>query len=123
MFWRKKANYNDMQFTTRAEAFTYMLKYQLEERRVDPMEAADKANQFADMFAKNMGVPDKLLNGVDKYMDMADKVVCYCESHPKVVEYVTGAATFLVGAIVGNKVAKDSEPTQQQEQIDFDSIE
>lgn len=111
-----------MQFTTRAEAFAYMLKYQLEEKRAEPMVAAEKANEFADIFAKNLGVPDVPVKGVDKYMQMANKVVCYCEEHPKILEYAAGAATFLVGAIVGKKSEQNDEMPPQQS-IDFDKIE
>lgn len=122
MWWRKKINVQDMQFTTRAEAFAYMLKYQLEEKRAEPMVAAEKANEFADIFAKNLGVPDVPVKGVDKYMQMANKVVCYCEEHPKILEYAAGAATFLVGAIVGKKSEQNDEMPPQQS-IDFDKIE
>lgn len=36
----------NLNFNTRAEAFTYMLNYMLNVEKVTPMEAAEKANQF-----------------------------------------------------------------------------
>lgn len=115
-----------MQFSTRAEAFAFMLKWQLEEKKADPMEAAEKANQFAEIFSTNTGVPGKVEpepKGIDKYMQMADKVVCYCDDHPRLVEYVTGAATFIVGLIAGKKIDNNSEPTLPVEPVDFNKID
>ena len=60
LFRSKKATMKEMQFATKAEAFAYMLKYQLEERKADPMTAAEKAGEFAEIFSQNMGVPEKL---------------------------------------------------------------
>jgi hypothetical protein len=127
MWWKKKVNVKDMQFSTRAEAFAYMLKWQLEERKADPMEAAEKANQFADIFSANVGVPAKAEpepKGIEKYMQMADKVVCYCEEHPRIVEYIAGAATFFAGLVVGNKGQQAPPPPSQiqQEPIDFENV-
>lgn len=123
----KKTNITDLQFSSRDEAFAYMLKWQLEEKKADPMEAAEKANQFADIFAANTGVPGKVEpepKGIDKYMQLADKVVCYCDEHPKVVDYVSGAATFLVGLVLGKKEEQQKQiPPQVKEPIDFENVE
>lgn len=126
MWGSKKANEADMRFSTRAEAFAYMLKWQLEEKKADPMDAAEKANQFADIFATNMGIPAKVEpepKGIDKYMQMADKVVCYCDQHPKVIEYLAGAATFVAGLVVGEKSEPTQLPQQEKEPIDFSKLE
>lgn len=127
MIWSKKTNESNLHFTTRAEAFAYMLKWQLEEKRTDPMDAAEKANQFADIFAANMGIPAKVEpqpEGLDKYIQMADKVVCYCDEHPRVVEYLSGAATFLVGLLAGKKIEQSNDvPPAHQEKIDFDKLD
>ena len=106
MWGQIKANIKDMQFSSRAEAFEYMLKYQLEEKKADPMEAAEKAGQFADIFSTNIGLPGKIEpqpQGLDKYLQMADKMVCYCDEHPRVLEFLSGAATFAVGLFTGRK--------------------
>ena len=59
-------------FKTRAEAFAYMLRYQLEEKRVDPMEAAKRANEFAEIFAGNLGLPKE----EEKPKAGVEKVIC-----------------------------------------------
>lgn len=127
MLWRSKATMKEMQFSTKAEAFAYMLKYQLEEKKVEPMVAAEKANEFAEIFSRNMNVPERVEakpEGLDKYMQMADKVVAYCECHPRVMEFLAGAATFLVGAVVGKKTNEEcTQPMAPSEPIDFDNID
>lgn len=111
-------------FLSRAEAFAYMLAYQVEEKHADPMEAAQRANEFADIFAKNTGLPQSVepkKEGVDKYIDNINKVVCYCEEHPRVFDFVTGAATFAVGLFTGKKIEEKEMP--KAEPIDFDNVE
>ena len=96
---------------TRADAFAYMLTEQLN-GGAEPMEAAKRADEFASIFAKNMGLPDQPLpEGVEKYLQMAEKAADYCDRHPKVVEFVTGALTAAVGIFAGNKLAKDDQPS------------
>lgn len=93
---------------TRADAFAYMLTVRMDSGD-DAMEAARKANEFADIFARNMGLPDKPQpEGVDKYIDMADKVVKYCSDHPQVLDIVGGAFSALLGVFAAKKAA---EPT------------
>ena len=127
MFNRKEET-RAMTFYTRDEAFAYMLGYQLNEKKADPMEAAKKANEFADIFAKNMGIPTTVeppAQGVDKVIKSVDKVMCYCEEHPKVVDYVVGAVTFAAGLITQKKMDSNQAHTQPiaQEPIDFDNID
>ena len=126
MFTRKEET-RTMTFSTRAEAFAYMLSYQLNEKKADPMEAAQKANEFADIFAKNMGIPTTVEpppQGVDKVIKSVDKVMCYCEEHPKVVDYLVGAVTFAAGLITQKKVeGNEPPPPPPQEPIDFDQID
>lgn len=124
----KKEEARPMTFSTRAEAFAYMLNYQLNEKKADPMEAAKKANEFAEIFAQNMGIPTNVeppAQGVDKVIKSVDKVMCYCEEHPKVVDYLVGAVTFAAGLITQKKVDNDtpSPPPPIQESIDFDKID
>lgn len=122
----------EMRFSTRAEAFSYMLVYMTEERNADPLEAAQKANEFADIFAQNMGIPLKQepeLKGVDKYLSMATKIANYIEEHPKLVEYGIPAVTFVAGLFTGKKVeqavdnnAPPAQPQQPPQKIDFENI-
>ena len=132
MFQQKKPQ-TELKFTTRAEAFSYMLMYMVEEKHADPLEAAQKANEFADIFASNMGIPVRIepeQKGVDKYLSMATKIANYIEEHPKVVEYGVPALTFVAGLVTGKKVEQSVDntygprpvPPQQQENMDFDKI-
>ena len=117
---------NDLRFTSRVEAFAYMLKFQLEERKADPMEAAKKAGEFADIFATNMGMPvntEPPKKGVDKVFEMVDKTVCYCESHPQVVDFITGAATFAIGLFAGKKSDQSNATIPTPEKIDFQNLD
>lgn len=114
-----------MRFTSRAEAFAYMLAYQMEEKNAEPMEAAQKANEFADIMATNMGLPASIAptpEGIDKYITMAEKIGNYCDQHPKAVELLTGAVTFAAGLVAGKKVEQAQEPIRV-EQIDFAKID
>lgn len=115
-----------IKFSTRAEAFAYMLAYQME-RQGDPMEAAKRAGEFAELYATNMSLPDKVAapaEGVDKYLQQIDKIACYCEQHPKMVDVLIGAVSFLGGLVTAKAVAPSppSAPAQQ-EHIDFDNIQ
>lgn len=111
-------------FTSRAEAFAFMLQYQLE-RTGDPMEAAKRANDFADIFATNLGIPstsEPPPQGIDKHLQTIDKVVCYCEEHPRVVEFAAGALTFLVGAVFGKKTEQAGQPQEPITPVDAESL-
>lgn len=126
MFTRKEEA-RPMSFATRAEAFAYMLNFQLNEKKADPMEAAKNANEFAEIFAQNMGIPTNVeppAQGVDKVIKSVDKVMCYCEEHPKVVDYLVGAVTFAAGLVTQKKVDNDTPPPPtKQETIDFENID
>lgn len=124
MFFNKKHT-ETVKFTTRAEAFAYMLAYQME-RNIDPMEAAKHAGEFAEIYASNMGLPDKVApppEGVDKYLQQIDKISCYCEQHPKTVDVLIGAASFLGGLVTARAVAPSPPaPPMSSEPIDFDNV-
>jgi hypothetical protein len=75
-----------------------------------------------------MGIPTNVeppAQGVDKVIKSVDKVMCYCEEHPKVVDYLVGAVTFAAGLITQKKVDNDTPPPPppRQESIDFDKID
>lgn len=54
IFYKKP---KELKFSTRAEAFNYMLSFLVEEKNVPPLDAAKQANEFAEIFATNMGLP------------------------------------------------------------------
>lgn len=110
-------------FGSRADAFAYMMAYLTEKGR-NPMDAAREANEFASIFAKNMGMPDKTepqAEGVDKYIQTFEKVCSYCEEHPRILEFAAGAVTFFAGLVAGKKEEQTQEIRQQD--IDFDKID
>lgn len=120
----------ELQFSTRSEAFNYMLSFLIEEKNVDPLEAAKQANEFAEIFAKNMGIPlvvEPEKKGIDKYLSMADKIGKYVQENPKVIEYGVPVITFIVGLFTGKKVEQietkqEDEKSAEREPIDFESI-
>jgi hypothetical protein len=91
------------------------------------MAAAEKADRFASVFATNMGLPDTTeppKEGMDKYLSALDKVVSYCDEHPKTLEFVTGAATFLLGALAGRASDQSQDPPPAPlEPIDMDQLQ
>lgn len=103
-----------------------MLAIRMNEGR-DPMEAARDAGDFAKIYAANMGLPDheeKPVEGIDKYMRDLDKIAGYCDAHPKMVDLLLGAVSF-VGGILTSK-AVDNRPTPPPTAtppIDFDNVE
>lgn len=118
---------NTNNFATRAEAFAYMLAYQLDEKNADPLVAAQKANEFADIYAKNLSLPNNMEpkpEGIDYYLQMIDKVSNYCDKHPKVTELLLGAVSFVGGLVVSkNNNNETYSPQTNNEPIDFDSVE
>lgn len=130
-YTKKKTSLGTTNFRSREEAFSAMLAYLIEEKGLEPMDAARQANEFAEIFATNMGIPTKIepqKEGVEKYLDMADKISIYIDKHPKLVDVAVPAFTFLVGLITGNKTEQCSQqeqevqPEQPHEPIDFDKI-
>lgn len=122
-----RAKGSPLNFTTRSEAFGYMLAYCLE-RGDDPLQAADKADAFAAKFANNMGLPvatEPEAKGIDKYLSMATKIANYIEEHPKVIEYGVPAVTFVAGLFTGKKVEQHVERDRIEAElppINFDEI-
>lgn len=128
LFKKPKIEYK---FETRAEAFNYMLKY-LMDSGVEPLDAAKQANEFAEIFATNMGIPINVepdLKGVDKLIVNVDKIVTYADKHPKVVDFLVGALTLGVGFFTGKKTSencqppKEDIPPQTSEPINFNEID
>lgn len=126
MGWFNEKGTPPPKFGSKSEAFAYMLAIRMNEGR-DPMEAARDAGDFAKIYAANMGLPDheeKPVEGIDKYMRDLDKIAGYCDAHPKMVDLLLGAVSF-VGGILTSK-AVDNRPTPPPAAtppIDFDNVE
>ena len=108
------------EFRSRAEAFHFMLQH-LISKGEEPLEASKQADQFAQTFARNMGLPEVVTppqQGIDKYISYAEKIGNYLETHPKVIEVGIPAITFIVGLFTGKKVEQNNEEEYQTIQKD-----
>lgn len=116
-------------FRSRSEAFNSMLAYLIEEKKMDPMQAAKEANEFAEIFAVNMGLPTKVdpeRKGYDKVMYYVKETVTMVKENPEIVNYLIPAVTFVAGLFTGKKTEQVQENHEEQpvvnEPIDFDNI-
>lgn len=117
-----------LHFQSRAEAFAYMLQRRMSDG-CDPMEAARQAGEFADIYATNMGLPphpEKPVEGLDKYMRDLDKIAGYCDQHPKMVDLLLGAVSFMGGVLTAKSADTPRTPIAPAEPappIDFDNVQ
>lgn len=127
--YRKKSF--ETNFRSREEAFSAMLAYLIEDEKMQPMEAAKQANEFAEIFAVNMGLPTKKepeKKGYDKVMYYMKETTTFIKENPQVVKYLIPTVTFIAGLFTGNKTQntvqqpQEPQPQQPQEPIDFDKI-
>ncbi|MBO5865930.1 MAG: hypothetical protein J6Q73_07770 [Bacteroidaceae bacterium] len=123
--WGEKKVAQMPTFATRGEAFAYMLQAQLSEG-VEAMVAAKKADEFADIFAKNMQLPERVEpkpKGVDSVLATIDKVSVWVDAHPKVVEMIVPTITFVAGLFTAKAAAPPPPPPMQcNESIDFENV-
>lgn len=127
MWGKEKAQQEQLPvFTTRGEAFAYMLQQQLNDG-VEAMVAAEKANAFAEIFARNMQLPEKVEpqpKGIDKVLMSIDKVSVWVDQHPKVVEMIVPTVTFIAGLFTAKAATSAPPPAPtQNEPIDFNTID
>lgn len=122
--WGEKKSVQVPTFTTRSEAFAYMLQAQLNDG-VEAMTAAKKADEFADIFAKNMNLPEKIEpkpKGVDGVLATIDKVSVWVDAHPKVVDMIVPTVTFIAGLFTAKASTPPTPPPPINEPIDFDNV-
>lgn len=118
-------------FRSREEAFSAMLAYLIEEEKKEPMLAAKEANEFAEIFAINMGLPTKVepeRKGYEKVMYYVKETTTMIKENPEIVNLLVPAATFIAGLFTGKKVEQNTEQTAQPQQpaqppIDFDNVQ
>ena len=109
-------------FDSRAAAFDYMFA-DLVERGRDMIEAAEQAERFADIIAKNKKLPEtppKELNGLEKGIGYVKQLAALKKENPEIWDMVTGALGGVIGGFSGGSVAIE-EPVIKD--IDFESID
>lgn len=109
-------------FKSRAEAFDYMLT-SLCEKGEDVMEAAKKAEAFAEIVAKNRALPEAPKPFIAQCMDTLKQVAEVKQQYPAAWEIMSGVLGGVVGVIAGTKVVEEKEEEQNAEPIDFDNLE
>jgi hypothetical protein len=125
LFGNKEYQPLNLDFKTRSEAFSFMLTL-LMSQKTEPLKAAQQADEFAEIFAKNKGLPDKVeppKEGIDKVISMVDKTASYFSEHPQIIDFITGAATFAVGLFAGKKNSTPAPVEPMGEKIDFNAID
>ena len=108
-------------FKSRAEAFDYMFAT-LCEKGMDIMEAAQKAEAFAEIVAKNRALPEVPKNFVGPCMDVLKQVSQVKKEYPEAWEIVGGVLGGVVGLIAGTKTAEAVEDERPADPIDFDNL-
>ena len=129
VFSYKKKSF-ETNFRSREEAFSAMLAYLIEEEKKNPMQAAKEANEFAEIFAINMGLPTKIepeRKGYDKIVYYVKETATLVKENPEIVNLLVPTVTFIAGLFTGKKVENNSQPASQPEEpkepIDFDKVE
>lgn len=112
---------NPPSFRSRAEAFDYMLA-RLTEQGEDLMKAAEKAEAFAEIIAKNRALPEAPKNIIGQCVDVIKQVAEVKKEYPDAWEAVGGVLSGVIGLIGGKKAAEiaDEKPADP---IDFDNLE
>lgn len=110
-------------FTSRAEAFDYMLS-ELVASGTDMMEAAEQAARFADIVATNKklpATPPRELNGLDKGLAYMKQLASIKSESPEIWDMVTSALSGVIGSFSGGGKVQLEEPPETN--IDFDNLE
>lgn len=112
-------------FKSRAEAFNYMFA-ELYENGADPLNAAERANSFADIVATNLGLPkepEKPQSMVEKTITIVKQVAVVKKEYPEVWDLVAGAIGGLIGAFTGVKAAQPEEQEEAKTPLDFENMQ
>lgn len=92
-------------FTSRAEAFDYMFA-EMCDRGADLADAAKRADEFAEIIAKNRSLPDapeKQKNIIETCTGYLQQISVIKKDHPEIWDLAAGAIGGLLGAFVGTK--------------------
>lgn len=111
-------------FAYRSEAFDYCFAKLIAEGKEDVL-AAEQAEKFADIVAKNKHLPDAPpppMNALQKGVYYVKQIASIKEEHPEVWSLATGLLGGIVGGFTGGATASAiQEPPQ--ESIDFDKLQ
>ena len=111
-------------FAYRSEAFDYYFTKGIEEGK-DEMVAAEQADKFADIVAKNKRLPDSPpppMNALEKGLYYAEQIASARNKHPEVWDMLTSVAGGLIGGFTGGAtVAVVQDPPR--ETIDFNNLQ
>ena len=111
-------------FKSRAEAFNYMFA-ELYENGADPLNAAERANSFADIVATNLGLPaepEKPQSMVEKTITIVKQVAVIKKDYPEVWDLVVGAIGGVIGAVAGVKATEPAEQEEERTPLDFENM-
>lgn len=126
IMFEKKSDRKVPVFKSRAEAFNYMFT-ELYENGADPINAAERANSFADIISTNLGLPsepEKPKSMVEQGINMVKQVVVIKKEYPEVWDLIVGAIGGIIGAVAGNKAASsDDVQDVQPTPMDFENME
>lgn len=123
MFSKNKEERQIPAFSTRSDAFDYLMT-ELVCEGVDVEEAAQRAAAFADIVAKNKGLPDlpeKPKSTIEKGVGYLQQVLVIKKEHPEIWELLAGIAGGAIGAFVG--VKNVDPPAEMPEPLDFSTME
>jgi hypothetical protein len=109
-------------FTSRAEAFDYMLTT-LVGKGEDIMTAAEKAEAFADIVCRNRALPDKPKTFVQQCVGALKEVSEVKREYPEMWEIVSGVLGGVVGVLAGSKAAKGAHDDSPVQPLDFDNMQ
>jgi hypothetical protein len=114
-------------FKSRAEAFNYMFA-ELYENGADPINAAERANSFADIISSNLGLPaepEKPKGMIEQGVNMVKQIVVIKKEYPEVWDLIVGAIGGVIGAVAGTKSANLNDDVQDAEPVplDFENME
>lgn len=109
-------------FTSRAEAFDYMLTT-LVGKGEDIMTAAEKAEAFADIVCRNRALPDKPKTFVQQCVGALKEVSEVKREYPEMWEIVGGVLGGVVGVLAGSKAKKETRDDSPVQPLDFDNMQ
>lgn len=108
-------------FKSRAEAFDYMFTT-LCTNGEDMMDAAKKAEQFAEIIGKNRELPQVPKNFMAQCVDFMKQVSEIKRDYPDIWDVASGILGGVVGLFAGTKAAEQADE-QPAEPLNFDEME